>query len=487
MEMIKENLPESYHIYERSVRENEGARFALVKNADKKKFLSVLGEAPAGLEAAATVGKGRLYPLTPKNARALQQVFPWLRPTLIDGGKPSFGFGDRLGLATPGHVRAARGRNFFPVFAQQSIREMDRTGMTPEEVMAAAVWGVFQEGYTGGFGADADHLKTIADLGGVIAAGFTLYTCDPGDHVNDSAAALPPDALRREFERLEGHEKLRAEYLNRRFELRDPEHGDVLQFEFTGEDLRRTAVKYLRAVHHAIAMHKELSRRLNQFDYEVSVDETQSPTTPIEHFFIARELQRAGVSFIGVALRFVGEFQKGIDYIGDRAALEQQLQAHAAITRALGPYRISVHSGSDKFSIYPLVRKHFGSLFHVKTAGTSYLEALHLLALDEPHLFRDIYRFALTRYDDDKRTYHVARHPRVPKIETVSDEQLAGLLEQNDVRQLLHVTYGSVLNWRDEEGNRSFRDRLLRALNEHEEHYNELVRKHFDRHLDPLK
>ena len=359
--------------------------------------------------------------------------------------------------------------------------------MTPEQVMTAAIWGVFQQGYTRGFGADADHLKTIADLDDVISAGYTFYTCDPGDHVDDRAATLSGDELRHEFERLEGHEELRAEYLERRFEIRDPKDGRVLQFEFSVEDLRRTAVKYYRAVRHAIVMYRELANRLREFDYEVSVDETDSPTTPLEHFFIARELRRAGVSFVGLALRFVGEFQKGIDYIGDLNDLDKQLQAHATITRAVGPYRISVHSGSDKLSSYPLFRKRFGTLFHVKTAGTSYLEALHMLALDEPQFFRDIYRFALTRYDDDKRTYHVTQHPEVPHIETVPDEQLAGLFGQNDVRQLLHVTYGSVLNRRDEEGKKSFRERLLKALNHHEERYSDLLKEHFKRHLDPLE
>ncbi len=484
---MKKTLPGGYRLYEHSVHESEGTRFALVKDSEGKKYLCVQGKAPAELEGAKNIEGSLLFPLTQVNARALQRIFRWLCPRTIDTEKPSFGFGDRLGVATPGHVESTRERNIFPVFVQQSIREMDRTRMTPQEVMDAAIWGVFQEGYTTGFGADADHLKTLADLEGVIAAGYTFYTCDPSDYVNDKAGILASAELHREFESLDECERLRAEYLDNRFELHDPVTGEDLHFEFTEAELLRTAVKYFRAVQHAVTMHRELTGRLSKFDYEVSVDETESPTTPKEHFFIANELGRAKVHFIGLALRFVGEFQKGIDYIGDEAEFEDQIKVHASIVRALGPYRISVHSGSDKFSVYPIIRKHFGNLLHVKTAGTSYLEALHLLALDEPGLFREIYRFAQSRYDEDKRTYHVAQDPRIPDIETVPDDKLAELFEQNDARQVLHVTYGSVLNWRDKDGTELFRTRLMDALKNHEEHYRELIALHFKRHLDPLE
>jgi hypothetical protein len=105
--------------------------------------------------------------------------------------------GDRLGLATPGHVRAVRatGSSIAPIFAQQSIREMARTGRTPQQVMDDATWGAFLEGWTGGVGADADHLKTPADIDACLAAGFTFYTIDPGAHV-DNRADRGPRTLR---------------------------------------------------------------------------------------------------------------------------------------------------------------------------------------------------------------------------------------------------------------------------------------------------
>jgi len=489
IDRIKRALPDGYRIYKRSIQEKGGEIFALVKSPAGEKLLYVMGERPVpeGMRCKEGLGEGLLCLLTPQNAFALQKIFDWLKPRTIGVNRPSFGFGDRLGLATPGHVRAIRGRAIIPVFAQQSIREMERTGRTPEEVMADAIWGVFQEGYTGGFGADADHLKTIADIERTVPVGFTLYTCDPSDYVNDRATLMDATELEREFVNIPGHEELRQRYLGQTFELCDLKTEKILTIELSEEELGRAAVKYGKAVQWAITIYQALKDRLREFDFELSVDETETPTTPVEHLFIVNELKRAGVKLTGLAPRFVGEFQKGVDYIGDLNALKRQLQAHATIARSLGPYKISVHSGSDKFRIYPLIHRHLDNLFHIKTAGTSYLVAVYLLALEEPELFREIYRFALSRYDEDRETYHVTRHPILPDVTAIPDDGLPKLLEQDDVRQLLHVSFGSVLTWRDREGGWLFRQRLLKALEEYEEHYYELLERHFRRHLDLLE
>jgi hypothetical protein len=106
-----------------------------------------------------------LCPLTPANAAALRTQLTWLLPHPL-GLETSAGLGDRLGLATPGHVRAIRATHgtVAPIFTQQSIREMTRTGRTPQQVMDDATWGIFEEGWQSGFGADADHLKTTEDI-----------------------------------------------------------------------------------------------------------------------------------------------------------------------------------------------------------------------------------------------------------------------------------------------------------------------------------
>src|SRR4030095_5263580 len=136
---------------------------------------------------------------TPENAAALRSIFSFLVPHPL-GLKKSAGCGDRLGLATPGHIRAIRRSSMAPILAQQSIRENARTGRTPQQVMDDAMWGVFEEGWRDGFGADADHLKNTADIDSCAAAGFTFYTIDPSEHVDNEANTAPFDVLSAKIE-----------------------------------------------------------------------------------------------------------------------------------------------------------------------------------------------------------------------------------------------------------------------------------------------
>ena len=154
-------------------------------------------------------------------------------------------------------------------------------------------------------------------------------------------------------------------------------------------------------------------------------------------------------------------------------------RGHAAIARVMGPYKLSLHSGSDKFSIYPIAVRHAKDLVHLKTAGTSYLEALRALAIVAPDLLRQILTLAHERYEEDKRTYHVSADPsRVPSSEDLEDKQLPGLLDMYDARQMLHVTYGSALD--------RYGARLVAILDSHEEEYYSALEKHFIRHVSPL-
>lgn len=118
-------------------------------------------------------------------------------------------------------------------------------------------------------------------------------------------------------------------------------------------------------------------------------------------------MRRAGVILVSLAPRFIGELEKGIDFIGDVAAFETSVAQHAAVAQKLGPYKLSLHSGSDKLSIYPAFARATSSLFHVKTAGTSYLEALRVVAQKDETLFRRIVTFSRDRYEVDRATYHV--------------------------------------------------------------------------------
>jgi hypothetical protein len=385
---------------------------------------------------------------------------------------PSFGFGDRLGLATPGHIASVKGTKFAPIFAQQSVRENTRTGRTPQQVMDDAQRAVDAAKWDAPWGADADHLKTVDDILPFIAAGYTFFTVDPGEHVDNAADTDSVEALKQKVASLNWDE-LSALYLSG--------DGEQAWGKFAksplgeAESLMRATIKYGRAIQHAVSMFKRLSELTDAFDFEVSVDETDSPTTPLEHFFIANELIRKGVKFTSLAPRFIGRFEKGVDYIGDLNALDAELSKHAVVTAHFGTYKLSLHSGSDKFSVYPLVAKHWGERIHVKTAGTSYLEALRVLAKHEPGLFLKIYTLGRERYETDKKTYHVsAELNKLPKT-----DDLPSLLEDFHAREVLHVTFGSALS--------QFGVELKAALVKYDDAYYDGLKKHFDKHLSLLK
>ena len=399
------------------------------------------------------------------------------------GLKKSFGFGDRLGVATPGHLASAKKSDFAPIFAQQSIREMTRTQRTPEEVMAAATGALVKAGYQEVWGADADHLKTPEDIQSTAAAGFVFFTIDPSSYVNNAADAMAKDILARLARQIEREDLFRSsEYLGKTFDI----GGARLSFD--EESLFRAAVKYGRAIAHSANMAAEILRHRADADIEISVDETDFATTPLEHLFVGRELQRRGVKVTSLAPRFVGEFEKGIDYKGDMAEFDRQLQMHVDIARQYGPYKISIHSGSDKFAVYPAIGRICGDLLHVKTAGTSYLEALRAVCRADPALFAEIAAYSHERFATDRASYHIstteAEVAAIAKASAADAERL--YLDERPGRQLLHVTFGSVLTKGARANGQSFRDAVLDTLKGHAALHDELLEKHFDRHLGLL-
>jgi tagaturonate epimerase len=426
-------------------------------------------------------------PTSADNLDALRGLMPWLRPRPL-GTRTSAGFGDRLGLATPGHVRALRaaGGRLAPIFAQQSIREMERTGRSPKEVLDDATWGVFAEGWQEGFGADADHLKTAEEIDACLAAGYSFFTFDPGEYVDDRAEAAGVSALHRALDDLpwQNLEDLPAD-LKRRY-LDSAFEADGHEVRFDDISLARAAVKYGTAVAHVARLYRHLQAAMGEgnFEVEVSVDETESPTTHGQHVYIATELRRLGLKWVSLAPRYVGRFEKGVDYIGDVAGFEEDIEIHASIARTVspdGPYKLSLHSGSDKFSVYPAFVRQTRGLAHLKTAGTSYLEALRTVAALDPDLFREIYDFSRGRYEEDRTSYHVSAQTNCTFApSTVGDAELGALLERFDEREILHVTFGSVLK------EASLRDRLMGLLREHPEHYAADLEKHLLRHLEPF-
>jgi hypothetical protein len=483
-------------IFPRSLVNQHGVEYALAQTASGLKLV-VLAD-PAALagfegETSELAGKTLLIgPCNSQNAAVLRLQLVWLQPVRLDL-RTSAGMGDRIGLATPGHVRAVRAAGgkailpdsstgIAPIFAQQSIREMSRTGRTPQQVMDDATWGIFQEGWRAAFGADADHLKTTADIDACLAAGFTFFTIDPGAYVDDRAETAGLGELRELVESLPADLQLRISgLLGKSFEF------DGLKLTFSEATLLKAILKYGKAVAHVASMYHYLVKAAGTrpFELEVSVDETDQPTTHAEHIYIASELIRLGVKWVSLAPRYVGRFEKGVDYLGDAAAFETDLAGHAAIARQFGPYKLSLHSGSDKFSIYPAAMRQTHGLVHLKTAGTSYLEALRTIGALDVALFHEIYSFALQHYETEKASYHVsAELGHAPLPEAVTN--WPGLLNQFDARQILHVTFGSVLTAKTAAGQTRFHDRFMAVLKANPEAYAHNLEKHFIRHLKPF-
>ncbi|HPG40002.1 MAG TPA: tagaturonate epimerase family protein [bacterium] len=433
----------------------------------------------------------QICPCNHENADALRQLFPWTAPRYI-GAQPSFGAGDRLGLAAAGHIRALKKYRIAPVLAQQSVREMTRTLRSADEVLDDVTWGVFQEGYTGGYGADADHIKSEEDLRNLVAAGFTGFTIDPSAHLNPAADTMDISALPAALAELFDEEQEISEFLDKYSAQDILVKGKTHSFTLFINDVAvtRLAIKYLPAIRHTIKCFYIIKQVFGNdpFDFEMSVDETESPTTAAAHYIIANELVAAGVKLTSLAPRFPGEFQKAIDYIGDLYEFRAALADHAAIAERFGGYKISIHSGSDKFSIFAAVHELTGGYFHEKTAGTSYLEALRVICRFDKSLFRDIVKYALKSFAKERSSYHVTTDlTKIADVNKLADSDLETLLSENNARQVLHITYGAILTAKDKDEEYRFRNHLLGVLDEHEEDHYEILNKLICAHLDALQ
>ncbi len=402
----------------------------------------------------------------------------------------TFGYGDRLGLAGAGHLAANRHGSFLPILAQQSIREMTRTNRTPEEVMDAAKAAIAETGYTGVWGADADHLKTEADVELTSSAGFCFFTIDPSEFVNNTADNMGETDLLAIAETLSEEGALPVDWENL-YVGKTYETDGGPDLSITREEALRAIAKYGRAIAYCetMAAHIAATNGNRAFEIEVSVDETDSPTSAQEHLFFALELKRRGVQIVSLAPRFIGEFEKGIDYKGDLEQFETSLVTHTAIARSYGPYKISIHSGSDKFSIYPTIGRVCGDLLHVKTAGTSYLEALRVVCHQAPSLFGQIIDYSMERFSQDKLSYHISATEddfRSTRAQTPQEMEQT-YLDENAGRQLLHVTFGSVLTKGHLESGQSFKSAILEVLEQEKDLHHEFLEAHLGKHVQLLE
>ena len=155
---------------------------------------------------------------------------------------------------------------------------------------------------------------------------------------------------------------------------------------------------------------------------------------------------------------------------------------HCAIAKNYGGYKISVHSGSDKFTVFPIIGALTKGCFHLKTAGTSWLESLRMIAEEERILFKVLYKRAIIGFNEATKLYHIkSKLDQMPDIDKVPENNYPSLLERDETRQLLHITYGTILS------DPAIRPSFFGAMHKHEEYYHEFLKKHFEKHLAALK
>jgi len=411
-------------------------------------------------------------PLNGHNADILRKKVPFTSPSVLDC-RESFGTGDRIGgkgSATSGHIDALKGyNNINPVLAQQSVRENTKTGRSFQQVMDDVTWAVFRKGYRFPWGADADHLKNMADIETAADAGFTMFTIDPSDMIDNDADKDNDETLRNKF----GSFFKNAKEADRFISKYDG------HFEADARAVVRSGVKYLGAIDHAYKAYKKIGECLKgkNFNFEMSIDETLTTTSSLDHYIIANELHEKDVRIFSLAPRFEGEFEKGIDYKGSLDGFRKSLDNHFKISKEFGEYRLSLHSGSDKFSIYPIFGEITDGFYHVKTAGTSYLEAVKTIASEKFDLFKRIFILSYETFDENAKSYHISADiKKVIHPDNLDSADAVKEINNNpDMRQVLHIAFGPVL--------KEMGDEFRQSLSDNSDVYDGNIESHIGKHL----
>jgi hypothetical protein len=372
-------------------------------------------------------------------------------------GKNSIGVGDRFAHQAAAQLRACimaaeQSVTVLPVW-NKSNREHNMIGSEPGSVRAEADRAVSELGWPKPYFVDADHINFETVDRFLAASDF--YTIDVADWIGK-----PPDAVA-----LQAFVNRHPESIG---ELQIP--GIATASTINGAFVEKTAVKYLAAVKEAGRIYRKIEdlKGKGKFVPEVSMDETDSPQTPAELLIILAAIADEGIPIQTIAPKFTGRFNKGVDYQGDVAKFSQEFADDVAtIAFAVKKFdlpanlKLSVHSGSDKFSIYQPIRqvlKRFDAGVHLKTAGTTWLEELIGLAeaggegLD---MAKDIYAQAYEQRDTLCAPYaavisiDAAKLPSPTTVRAWSSERYQNALRHvqtnpefnSDVRQLLHVGF----------------------------------------------
>lgn len=370
----------------------------------------------------------------------------------------SFGVGDRFAHQAAAQLRAfqmlaEQGVEVVPVW-NKSNREHTFIGSEPMSVRDAAERAVRECGWNKPWHVDADHIRLNTVDRFLPCSDF--FTIDVADSIGQPPAGEAVAAFVKRHPELVG-------------EIRIP--GIAKPLAISAEQLQKTLEKYLAAVAEAGEIYRYIAARKGgeqAFIAEVSMDETDAPQTPPELLVILAQMADEKIKLQTIAPKFTGRFNKGVDYVGDLAQFEREFNDDlAVIAFAVERYglsanlKLSVHSGSDKFSLYPIIRRALartGAGLHLKTAGTTWLEELIGLAEaggDGLKLAQDIYATALDHVEELCAPYAAVidiDRRRLPPIEEVrgwSGSRLANALRHipthpdfnPHMRQLLHVSF----------------------------------------------
>jgi len=371
--------------------------------------------------------------------------------------KYSIGTGDRFAHQAKAQLQAClqalhAGVEVIPVW-NKSNREHNIIGSEPSSVRIAADAAVQALNWTLPYFLDADHI-TLETVGRFLAP-CDFYTIDVADFIGQPAAQADIHNFVRRAAALAGNIQLPG--------IDEP-------IAITTEDLRHTAHKFLAAVKKAGQVYRAIlaAKGEGNFIPEISMDETDRAQSPVELLIILAAISDEGIPIQTIAPKFSGRFNKGVDYVGDLAQFEREFQLDvAAIQYAVTHFglpsnlKLSVHSGSDKFSIYPAIRRtmqRFNAGVHLKTAGTTWLEELIGLAEsggDGLALAKEIYAEAFSHREELCAPYATVididpvRLPSPSGVQVWTSEQFTSALRHvpgakaynSSLRQLLHVGF----------------------------------------------
>jgi len=373
--------------------------------------------------------------------------------------KYSFGIGDRFSHQGEAQLKALMKANelldieIIPVW-NKSNREHSFIGTTPADTRKEADAAVNALGYTGQYFVDADHINLNNVDKFIDASDF--FTIDVADYIGKKAIQADIDAFVTANMKYTG-------------KLQIP--GITTPFDVPETLLKTIAEKFLYAVQEAgkIYRHIEKAKGANNFIAEISMDEVNDAQSPVEMFFILSAIAAEKIPAQTVAPKFTGRFNKGVDYVGNIAQFAKEFEEDLLVidfaVKEFGlpaNLKLSIHSGSDKFSIYPVIGeliKKYNKGIHIKTAGTTWLEEIIGLAMsndeDAIDLAKAIYTNALDRFDELCAPYATVidinkdNLPSSKDVERWTGSKLANTLRHipdnpdynRDFRQLVHVSF----------------------------------------------